>query len=62
MSILEHSHRGKIYEAIHAETIERLRRLLSIPDNYQVLFMQGGASGQFALVPMKLRSDSNAGE
>lgn len=54
MSILEHSHRGKHYEAVHAETVSLLRELLGIPDSHQVLFMQGGASMQFALVPMNL--------
>jgi phosphoserine aminotransferase len=54
MSILEHSHRGKDYEAVHNQTIALFKELLSIPDNYYVLFMQGGASAQFAMVPMNL--------
>lgn len=54
MSIIEHSHRGKLYEAIHNEAISLTRELLGIPDGYEVLFMQGGASQQFALVPMNL--------
>lgn len=54
MSIMEHSHRGKDYEAVHNETISLFKELLSIPDNYSVLFMQAGASGQFAIVPMNL--------
>jgi phosphoserine aminotransferase len=54
MSILEHSHRGKAYEGVHNEAIALLRELLSIPDDYYVLFLQGGASQQFAQVPMNL--------
>ncbi|HTJ83399.1 MAG TPA: 3-phosphoserine/phosphohydroxythreonine transaminase [Polyangiaceae bacterium] len=54
MSILEHSHRGKAYEAVHDEAISLLRELLAIPDTYDVLFVQGGASQQFAVVPMNL--------
>ena len=52
MSILEHSHRGKEYEGVHDEAIALLTRLLGIPDSHQVLFLQGGASLQFAMVPM----------
>ena len=52
MSIIEHSHRGKEYEAVHDEAIALLTRLLGIPDTHQVLFLQGGASHQFAMVPM----------
>lgn len=54
MSMLEHSHRGKDYARVHAETKELLRELLAIPDTHEVLFMQGGARGQFAFVPMNL--------
>jgi phosphoserine aminotransferase len=52
MSVMEHSHRGKEYEAVHHEAGRLLRELLSIPDDYAVLFLQGGASMQFAQVPM----------
>jgi phosphoserine aminotransferase len=52
MSIMEHSHRGKEYEAVHNEAISLLTELLRIPDTHQVLFLQGGASQQFAQVPM----------
>ena len=62
MSILEHSHRGKAYEKVHDEAIALLTQLLSIPESHQVLFMQGGASAQFALVPMNLRTDAHAGD
>jgi len=54
MSIIEHSHRGKEYEAVHDEAIALTRELLSVSDNYHVLFLQGGASQQFAVVPMNL--------
>jgi phosphoserine aminotransferase len=54
MSIMEHSHRGKVYEAVHDQTMARLRELLSISDDYEVLFLSGGASEQFAVVPMNL--------
>ena len=54
MSVMEHSHRGKEYEAVHNEAITLLRELLAIPDDYDVLLLQGGASMQFAEVPMNL--------
>jgi phosphoserine aminotransferase len=54
MSIIEHSHRGKEYEAVHDEAIGLVRELLSVSDDYHVLFLQGGASQQFAVVPMNL--------
>ena len=52
MSLLEMSHRSKEYEAVHNEAIELLKELLSIPADYEVLFLQGGASMQFAMLPM----------
>lgn len=54
IGILEHSHRGKLFERILAETIDEARRLAEIPDRYKVLFVQGGATQQFAMVPMNL--------
>ena len=54
MSILEHSHRGKVYDAVHNEAIGLIRELLDVPEDYHVLFLQGGASQQFAVVPMNL--------
>jgi len=54
MSIIEHSHRGKAYEAVHNEAIALVRELLSVPESYHVLFLQGGASQQFAMLPMNL--------
>ncbi|HEY3452514.1 MAG TPA: 3-phosphoserine/phosphohydroxythreonine transaminase [Myxococcales bacterium] len=52
MSIMEHSHRGKDYEAVHNEAIALLKELLAIPDTHEVLFMQGGAHLQFCTIPM----------
>src|SRR5687768_12370275 len=52
MSVMEHSHRGKEYEAVHNEAIALLTELLGIPDTHQVLFLQGGAHLQFAMIPM----------
>ncbi len=52
MSIMEHSHRGKDYEAVHNEAISLMRELLDIPERYEVLFMQGGAHLQFCTIPM----------
>lgn len=55
MSIIEMSHRSKEFEAMLNETEADLRELLNIPANYKVLFMQGGASLQFSMIPMNLR-------
>jgi phosphoserine aminotransferase len=52
MSVMEQSHRNKVYEAVHDEAIALLRELLDIPKDFDVIFLQGGASMQFALVPM----------
>ncbi len=54
MSLLEHSHRGKDYDGVHNQAVSLMRELLSIPDDYDILFLQGGASQQFAVVPMNL--------
>ncbi len=54
MSVMEMSHRSPVYEAIIKEAEAGLRKLMNIPDNYKVLFMQGGASTQFAAVPLNL--------
>ena len=53
-SVMEMSHRSPVYDAIIKETEAALRRVLSIPDNYKVGFIQGGASTQFAMVPRNL--------
>ncbi len=54
LSMIETSHRGAMYETIHQETISLLRDLLAIPEDYDVLFLGGGATLQFAMVPMNL--------
>jgi phosphoserine aminotransferase len=54
MSVMEMSHRSAEYEAINAKTEQGLRKLLGVPEDYAVLFLQGGGSGQFAMVPMNL--------
>jgi phosphoserine aminotransferase len=54
MSVMEMSHRGKEFIAIHAQAEADLRELLAIPPGYKVLFLQGGASAQFAMIPLNL--------
>src|SRR4051812_14567036 len=54
MSILEISHRSKAFESILAQAEQDIRTLASVPSNYKVLFLQGGASLQFSMVPMNL--------
>lgn len=62
MSVMELSHRSAAYEEVHNQAIARLRSLLSIPDQYEVLFLQGGASLQFSMIPMNfLSSGQKAG-
>ena len=55
MSVMEMSHRSKVYDKIIKETEKKLREIMNIPDNYKVLFLQGGATLQFAMIPMNLR-------
>lgn len=55
MSIMEQSHRGKVYDAVHEEALALLRSLLQVPDTHDILFLQGGATQQFAQIPMNLR-------
>lgn len=52
MSIMEMSHRSAIFDEVHNEAIARLKKLYAIPENYEVLFLQGGASLQFTMIPM----------
>ena len=59
-SVMEMSHRSKEYEAIIKEAEADLRELLSIPDNYKVLFLHGGASTQFAMIPMNFMRSGKA--
>ena len=60
MSVMEMSHRSKAYEAIIQQAEQDLRDLMEIPDNYKVLFLQGGASQQFAMIPMNLMKNREA--
>ena len=60
MSVMEMSHRSKAYETIIQEAEADLRELMNIPDNYKVLFLQGGASLQFAMIPMNLMKNKVA--
>ena len=57
-SVMEMSHRSKTYQAIFDETEALLREVMAIPDNYKVLFLQGGASSQFAMLPLNLMNGS----
>ncbi|MBL7003456.1 MAG: 3-phosphoserine/phosphohydroxythreonine transaminase [Gammaproteobacteria bacterium] len=54
MSVMEMSHRGKVFMAIASQAEADLREVMAIPDNYKVLFLQGGASSQFAMIPLNL--------
>ncbi|MBR2021504.1 MAG: 3-phosphoserine/phosphohydroxythreonine transaminase [Clostridia bacterium] len=60
MSVMEMSHRSPVYDAIIKETEADLRKLMNIPDNYKVLFLQGGASTQFAAIPLNLMKTGKA--
>lgn len=60
MSVMEMSHRSKAYQQIIDEAEQDLRDLMNIPDNYKVLFLQGGASQQFAAVPMNMKKNGKA--
>ena len=57
-SVMEMSHRSKVFDGIYQETQALIREVMSIPDNYKVLFLQGGASTQFAAVPLNLMTKS----
>lgn len=62
MSIMEHSHRGKAYEAVHNEAIALIKELCGIGDTHDVLFLQGGASLQFAMVPMSFLGEGKSAD
>jgi len=61
-SVMETSHRGKEYEAVHNEAISLIAEMVGLTDEYQVLFLQGGASMQFAMVPMNLLSSGQTAD
>ena len=60
MSVMEMSHRSKMFQEIIDEAEKDLRTLMNIPDNYKVLFLQGGASLQFAMIPLNLMKNKKA--
>lgn len=60
MSVMEMSHRSSVYDAVIKEAEQNLRKLMNIPDNYNVLFLQGGATTQFAAVPLNLMKNGKA--
>jgi phosphoserine aminotransferase len=62
MSVMEMSHRGKDFMSIAGKAEADLRQLMSIPDNYKVLFLQGGASSQFSMVPINLLDGKNTAD
>jgi len=61
MSVIEMSHRGKVFESVYFKSLEDLRRLANIPERFDILYMTGGASLQFALIPMNLTVSRKAG-
>ena len=62
MSIMEMSHRGKEYDAIHNEAIANLKELMGLGDDYAILFLQGGASLQFAMIPMNFLGEGQTAD
>jgi len=62
MSVMEMSHRGKEFMSIAAKAEQDLRDVMAIPDNYKVLFLQGGASSQFAMIPLNLLGDKTSAD
>ena len=62
VSVMETSHRSKEYDAVHAETMALVKELMGLGEDYQVLLLQGGASLQFAMVPMNLLGDGQSAD
>lgn len=62
MSVMEMSHRGKTYVSIAEKAMADLRDLMAIPANYKILFLQGGATGQFAAIPLNLLGDKKVAD
>src|SRR5207248_955322 len=62
MSVMEISHRSQTFDEIHQSAVQGLRDLLGIPANYRVLFLQGGASLQFSMVPLNLLPASGSAD
>jgi phosphoserine aminotransferase len=61
-SVIEHSHRGKVFEAVHNEAISLVRELMGVSDDYDVLLLQGGATQQFAVIPMNLLKEGQSAD
>lgn len=61
MSVMELSHRSKEYEKVHQNAQAQLRKLMGIPEDYEILFLQGGASLQFSMIPMNLLTEEKVG-
>ena len=62
MSILEMSHRSQAYEEMHQEALDMWRRLYALPREFEVIFIQGGASTQFAMVPLNLLGEGDSAD
>lgn len=62
MSVMEMSHRSPIYEGIFAEVKTKLKKALSVPDSHEILFLQGGASMQFSMIPMNLMGEKGCAD
>ena len=62
MSVMEMSHRSGAYQAIFDETVALVRELMHVPENYEVLLLQGGATGQFAAIPMNLLPEGGSAD
>ena len=62
MSLIEMSHRGKHYDNVHYEAMADIREVLNVPDSHDILFIQGGATLQFAMVPLNLLNGGNSAE
>ena len=62
MSLIEMSHRGKHYDEVHYEAIASIREVLKVPESHDILFIQGGATMQFAMVPLNLMADGKTSE
>jgi phosphoserine aminotransferase len=62
MSLIEMSHRGKHYDAVHFEAIANVKEILNVPEDFEVLFIQGGATLQFAMIAMNFLGDGKVGE
>ena len=62
MSVMEMSHRSKIYQEIFDETKADLKRILNVPDSHEILFLQGGASTQFSMVPLNLLGENGSAD